>query len=511
MGASTETALPADDPEVGAVIDGRYRLIERVGLGGMGAVYRAEHVGMGRVVAVKLLRPELGGRTEAIERFTREAQASARVAHKNVVAVSDFGVRDDGTLYLVMEYLRGETLRERLDRAGRLPWPHALTIARHVARGLAHAHAEGVIHRDIKPENVFLVEDDDDHDYAKILDFGIARSLESDDGRVTQAGFVVGTPAYLSPEQALGGDIDHRCDLYSLCTVLFEMICGRTPFGDRPPVAMLTAHAVVDVPSFAEVAPDVEVPVGLEAVVRRGLAKDREERFADAAALTAALDELRGRMSTEMPAMRPSTGMPAVPGGYTPFPGGYATPVPGGYATPMPARPVNLGAPPPVAAEGIRAWVLSMAPWLRDPVVVKRRLKWAIGGSLLLGVLVAIMTSANPGSAPGGGATAPGAASGAPAAADLLDLPPLPAALGGATDDEKLKAALLDLDKGKTCEERKAAVARLRELDDARAVPALKRARYRMRGGVLGLGDANTNACLRADAEAAIAALGRVR
>ncbi|KAB2882220.1 MAG: serine/threonine protein kinase, partial [Kofleriaceae bacterium] len=179
--SSTETAIPARDAEIGAVIDDRYRLIERIGLGGMGAVYKAEHVGMGRVVAVKLLRPEMGGRQDAIDRFTREAQASARVSHKNVCAVSDFGVRDDGALYLVMEYLRGETLRERLDKVGRLPWSNAVTIARHVARGLAHAHAQGVIHRDVKPENVFLVQDDDDDDFAKLLDFGIARSLENDD------------------------------------------------------------------------------------------------------------------------------------------------------------------------------------------------------------------------------------------------------------------------------------------------------------------------------------------
>jgi serine/threonine-protein kinase len=493
VSASTETARP--DAELGAVVDGRYRLLERVGLGGMGAVYRAEHVGMGRVVAVKILRPELGGRAEAIERFTREAQASARVAHKNVCAVSDFGVRDDGTLYLVMEFLRGETLRERLDRAGRLPWPSAVTIARRVARGLAHAHGEGVVHRDIKPENIFLVDDDDDPDFAKIVDFVIARSLESDDGRVTQAGFVVGTPAYLSPEQALGGDVDHRCDLYSLCIVLYEMLTGRTPFGDRPPVAMLTAHAVVDVPAFAEVAPDLDLPPLIELIVRRGLAKDRAERQADAATLTAALDEVRGRPSTEHPAARPSTGMP-VAFAATPFPG-HATPLPG-HATPLPTAAGAVQLPAPSGQpEGILAWVLSLAPWLRDRSVVARRAKWIIGGTLVLGVLVAIITSQAPESGPG---KAPPSSAG-PSIIPVL-IPSGPSA------EERYKAALHDLESGKTCPDRKAAIPRLVELGDARALPALRKARHRMRGGVLGVGATNSNACLKADAEAAISKLG---
>ena len=530
MGPSlTPTATPQSDAEIGAVVDGRYKLIERIGLGGMGAVYRAEHVGMGRVVAVKILRPELGGRSEAIERFTREAQASARVAHKNVVAVSDFGVRDDGTLYLVMEYLRGETLRDRIDRLGRLPWQNAVTIARHVARGLAHAHSQNVIHRDVKPENIFLADDDDDPDFAKILDFGIARSLEADDARVTQAGLVVGTPAYLSPEQALGGTVDQRCDVYSLCIVLYEMVCGRTPFGDRPPVAMLTAHAVVDVPPFAEVAPDVDVPAAIEAIVRRGLAKDKDERHADAAELAADLDLVRGRASSEMPA-RLSTGHPVQrvttghPVAYaaTPFPGGpAATPYPGiaapppGAATPYPGTaPVDPKAP--AVPEGTIAWVLNSFPRLRDRAFVKRWAKIIGGGVLVVGVLAAIMTSGNPDSRPRPATPAPPPSNPRPPPEPVVTPPPvlpsLPDLIPGAGDsgasaDEKLKAAVHDLEKGKTCEDRKAAVARLRALGDPRAIPNLKRARYRMRGGLLGVGDSNTNTCLKADAEAAMAAL----
>jgi len=502
--SSTETAIPARDAEIGAVIDDRYRLTERIGLGGMGAVYKAEHVGMGRVVAVKLLRPEMGGRQDAIDRFTREAQASARVSHKNVCAVSDFGVRDDGALYLVMEYLRGETLRARLDKVGRLPWQSAVTIARHVARGLAHAHAQGVIHRDVKPENVFLVEDDDDADFAKLLDFGIARSLENDDARVTQAGFVVGTPAYLSPEQALGGTIDHRCDIYSLCIVLYEMLCGRTPFGDRAPVAMLTAHAVVDVPPFAEVAPGLDVPPEVEAIVRRGLAKEKDDRHASADELTLALDAVRGvhsRLSTGHPAQRPSTGMPAAYA-MTPMPGPAPT---GSSPTITPAPPSGDGRlatatglgetgayPAPSGPEGIFSWFLSTFPRLRDRAFVRKWGKVIIVGGLAVGLLVAIITSGNP---DGGGARKPGATE---VVVPVL-IPNLP------SPEERFKAAAYELEKGATCEERKAAVGKLRSLGDARAIPLLKRARYRMRGGVLGVGDSNTNKCLKADAEAAMA------
>jgi serine/threonine-protein kinase len=307
---------------------------------------------------------------------------------------------------------------------------------------------------------------------------------------------VVGTPAYLSPEQALGGDVDLRCDIYSLCTVLFEMLVGRTPFGDRPPVAMLTAHAVVEVPAMAEVAPDVEVPPLIEYIVRRGLAKDRNERHPDAAALTYALDEVRGRPSTEQAAM--SSGLYPAPRSSAAMAAVYAqTPLPHAYTTPMPAPtgPVSLPQAP-AQPEGILAWVLSLAPWLRDRAVVARRAKWVIGSALLLGVLVAIITS-----------TEPGSSSGKPAPVITAPVLQLPVIVAGPSTEEKYKAAILDLEQAKTCPERQAAVARLRELGDARAIPALKKARYRMRGGVLGVGDSNTNVCLKADAEAAIEAL----
>jgi len=477
-------------PDLGKVVDGRYRLLEQIGQGGMGAVYRAEHLGMGKVVALKVLRPELGGQADALTRFEREAQAAARVDHKNVVAVSDFGAQADGSLYLAMEYLRGETLRHRLDREGRIEWSHAVNIARHVARGLAHAHGQGVVHRDIKPENIFLVEDDDDPDFAKILDFGIARSLSGGDARVTQAGIVIGTPAYLSPEQALGGAVDTRSDQYSLATVLFEMLTGVTPFGDREPVAILTAHAVAPVPAMDDVVPGLGVPGAIEAIVRRALAKEKSERYPDTAAFLAALDQVRVTRSVlpqvaEVVALDPP-GRPLTAG---PGPGRPSTAVPA-VAAAVTGEPVAPGsADQPV--EGMWAWLLRTFPWLADRARVKRLAIWIGGGVLLVGVIVALRSSGG-----GSGKSAPAPLPG------LSDLMP-------GVMEERYQAALRDLTRGKTCPDRRDAVQRLRALGDPRAIGPLKRARYRMRGGVLGIGDSNTNSCLRADAEAAIAELSR--
>jgi serine/threonine protein kinase len=348
-GASTV----ADDPEIGQVIDGRYRIVGLLGQGGMGAVYRAEHVGMGKMLAVKLLHPHVSTRRDAGARFQREAFASGRIDHPNCVAVSDFGVREDGSFYLVMELLQGESLREMIDRERRLPWPRALHIARHVLRGLAHAHAQGIIHRDIKPENIFVVRRDDDPDFAKVLDFGIAKLIAGGEGNnVTREGLVVGTPTYLSPEQAFGGELGAASDLYSLSVVLYEMLAGRPPFESSDPVALLTAHATQDIPSLSSITRDAAVPEAVELLVRKGLAKLRGQRFESAEAYVDALDGVRTELGLHLP--RPATSpwpsgpvsgqlpTPLMPPGMTPLPFATtsATPRPptGTPIEPYPAR-----------------------------------------------------------------------------------------------------------------------------------------------------------------------------
>jgi eukaryotic-like serine/threonine-protein kinase len=278
--ASPSPSSSEESFAIGSVLDGRYRIDGVLGTGGMGRVYRAEHTKIGRSVAIKVLHADLGRNREASQRFQREAIASGRLDHPNIVGVSDFGVLDDGACYLVMEVLEGESLGDRLGRDKRIHWSEAINILRGVLYGLRHAHDRGVVHRDIKPDNVYLAHKDGDL-VIKILDFGIAKlyaGLE-DDPAQTRAGLTVGTPAYLSPEQAVGGQITPASDLYSASIVLYEMLAGRAPFEDKDPLAMLGAHVSRRPPRFSVIAPGVDIPPELEAIVHHGLVKTAADRI----------------------------------------------------------------------------------------------------------------------------------------------------------------------------------------------------------------------------------------
>ena len=285
---------PSSDEQfaLGSVLDGRYRIDAVLGTGGMGRVYRAEHTKIGKSVAIKVLHADLGRNREASQRFQREAIASGRLDHPNIVGVSDFGVLDDGAFYLVMEVLEGESLGDRLDRDHRIHWVEAIEILRGVLHGLRHAHERGVVHRDIKPDNVYLARKDGDP-IIKILDFGIAKLYagSDEDPAATRAGLTVGTPAYLSPEQAVGGEITPKSDLYSASILLYEMLAGRAPFEDKDPLAMLGAHVSRRPPAFAESAPGVEIPPPLEDIMQRGLMKMAADRIASAGDYLAMLDD----------------------------------------------------------------------------------------------------------------------------------------------------------------------------------------------------------------------------
>jgi eukaryotic-like serine/threonine-protein kinase len=313
------TAIDPEDPAqlIGQIIDGRYRLTSLVGRGGMGAVFLAEHVTIRRAVAVKLLVPSLAGIPELARRFQREAFAIGRIDHPNCVSVMDFGRLDNGSLYLVMEYLAGRSLAEAIDEEEQLSPRRSLHIIRHVLRGLGHAHQAGIVHRDVKPENVILVEHDGVPDFAKILDFGIARVigqtppdvLEEGDERLTQAGIAFGTPAYLSPEQAVGDPVDQRADLYSATVMLFEMMSGRPPFYSPDKLELLGMHATRPPPRLRDIAPDLIVPEQLDELIATGLAKSPADRFADAdefiAAIEACLLERMGGDSALLPIQPP--------------------------------------------------------------------------------------------------------------------------------------------------------------------------------------------------------------
>jgi len=216
----------------GQTLDGKYRLLRRLGSGGMGAVYLGQHVIIGKLVAVKFLYAELSGNQEVVKRFYREAQAAASIGHKNIIDVLDVGVSSTGEPYLVMEYLEGESLAGMLERTGPIGLAAACGILEPVFHALSAAHAKGIVHRDLKPENIFLAAGQDDEPIVKIIDFGISKfTLGDKQTKLTSTGALLGTPLYMSPEQARGSaDIDHRTDIYSLGVILYEMLTGGHPF-----------------------------------------------------------------------------------------------------------------------------------------------------------------------------------------------------------------------------------------------------------------------------------------
>ncbi|HKE18950.1 MAG TPA: protein kinase [Kofleriaceae bacterium] len=336
-------SVDPEDPAqlIGQIIDGRYRLTSLVGRGGMGAVFLAEHVTIRRPVAVKLLVPSLAAIPELSRRFQREAFAIGRIDHPNCVSVMDFGRLENGSLYLVMEYLPGRSLAEAIEEEEELSPRRSLHIIRHVLRGLGHAHQAGIVHRDVKPENVILIEHDGVPDFAKILDFGIARVvgqtppdvMEEGEERLTQAGIAFGTPAYLSPEQAIGDPVDQRADLYSATVMLFEMMTGRPPFYSQDKLELLGMHATRPPPRLRDVKPDLVVPPLLDDLIATGLAKSPSRRFIDADQYIAAIETcLLERMDGD-------SGL--LPVG----------------ATPADTGPVGLALPPPaglIAAASVR-------------------------------------------------------------------------------------------------------------------------------------------------------------
>ena len=279
---------------VGDVVSDRYRIDAVLGEGGMGIVYRAEHLHLHKPHALKVLLPGWSSMPEVVARFEREAVAAGSIESPHVAAATDFGILPDGSFFLVMEYVDGRTLRTALDE-GALEPARALHILRGIVSGLGAAHAIGVVHRDLKPENVMLVARDGDPDFVKVLDFGVAR-IDAVGGvapagpsqPLTMVGAVIGTPDYMSPEQALGQRVDARSDLYSVGVILFEMLTGRCPF-EGGAVTVLLQHVTAELPELSPVV-TASLDPRIGAILRRLLAKLPEDRFASTADLLAALD-----------------------------------------------------------------------------------------------------------------------------------------------------------------------------------------------------------------------------
>ena len=431
---------------IGSIFEGRYRVLKALGEGAMGTVFLGEHIAIGRQVAIKVLNPRLGRTNDFSARFKREAIAAARLDHPNCVPVTDSGQLADGTPYMVMELVTGPTLGELLEDEGpQLDPVRALKIARHVLRGLGHAHAAGIVHRDIKPDNVMLTKREETADFARVLDFGIAKLRDADNQEseaLTQAGMAVGTPSYLSPEQALGENVDQRSDLYSVSVLLFEMLTGRPPFVAANPVGVLTKHASAPIPHLHDVAEHLSQYPQLDSIIERGLAKRRNERFDDAAEFVTAIDEALLSLGSQITPVPPSGGSEDTD---------------------------NIALSETSLAE-TREHTARILAESRSSPRTQTRFGYAIIAALIaVAGIAAFWLSGSSDSS--------------------------------AASDKVLTSLVEKLKNAEPCEQRLEAVRALAALRNKGAIPELKKARRRMRGGTLGFGQRNTNRCLRKEAD----------
>ncbi|MBX3271291.1 MAG: serine/threonine protein kinase [Sandaracinaceae bacterium] len=283
------------DPLIGTVLDGRFRIARELGEGAMGVVYRAERVGEPGAAAVKVLNEDCSAQPDLRERFEREARALFGLSHPHILDVQDFGMTPDHRPYLVMELLEGQTLEEMVE-GSILPPEQALALGRQVLEGLAFAHSQGVLHRDLKTENVFVSRRGDGTYHAKLLDFGLVKFVDDErwglGRKLTVMGSVMGSPAYMSPEQATGGQVDARADVYSAGVVLYELVTGRWPFEHESRSEMMRAHLLEPPPPVAGAREGLECRPELEQLIHKALAKDADERFTDAREMLAALDAI---------------------------------------------------------------------------------------------------------------------------------------------------------------------------------------------------------------------------
>jgi serine/threonine-protein kinase len=306
--ADATEADAAADPWLGRVVDGRYRVQARIGTGGMGIVYRVEHLHLGKTAAMKVLSPDTAAKPEMVRRFRLEAQSVSKLNHPNIVQTFDFGTAD-GSLYLVMEFIKGDDLASLLRREG--PWSFARSARffAQVCSGLTEAHEAGIVHRDMKPENLMVVHRRD-QEHAKILDFGLAKLRERGPGEraISTGGQVIGTPYYMAPEQVRGEALDARADIYSLGATLYRVLTGVPPFDAPSPMSVLAKHLTDDVIPPRDRAPSSALPIEADRIVLRAMAKNVEDRYASAAEVQQDLE----RALTAAPAAEPRS-VPTVP------------------------------------------------------------------------------------------------------------------------------------------------------------------------------------------------------
>jgi len=299
---------PTKDALIGTIVDGRYRVDERIGEGGMGVVYKAMHTSLNKVIALKILRGEMAKDAELVQRFMQEAQSASSIGQENIIDISDFGRLKDGTVYFVMEYLNGTALNGLIKRGGSIPVGEAVNILRQIGAALNAAHSRGIVHRDLKPDNIYLIKRGETQHFVKVLDFGIAK-VGGASSKLTRTGMVFGTPHYMSPEQAAGQSVDARTDIYALGVIMYEMFTGRVPFDADTFMAVLTKH-MFEQPQPMGI-PGAERHLGaLEQITMRALEKKPENRYQTMHELVEDLDRVVGGGRPR--ALTPATASPAL-------------------------------------------------------------------------------------------------------------------------------------------------------------------------------------------------------
>lgn len=311
-------ATAKQDPFVGReVLDGKFRIIKRIGAGGMGSVYRAEEPEMGREVAIKILHPKLKGRSDLVSRFRREARAMSQLKHPHTVRVFMYGELEDGSLYIVMEMLEGRNMNQTVRKEGPLLPTRAIPMLTAACHALHEAHEMGIVHRDLKPENIFVCNQAGMKDYAKVLDFGLAKVTEAQmqpgSMILTQEGMVFGTPEFMSPEQARGLTLDARSDIYSLACILYEALTGKLPFDAKTPMEYVGKHVTAVPIPLDERVPGRAFPKGLGAVLDKALSKNPDDRYQTAIDLADALEPFAEVVGTGASQSRPISEVPSVP------------------------------------------------------------------------------------------------------------------------------------------------------------------------------------------------------
>jgi eukaryotic-like serine/threonine-protein kinase len=315
LGASADRRLnDSNRAWLGRIIDGRYRVLEVIGRGGMGVVYRVEHLRMGKVAAMKVLHRDLATDPGVVQRFEREAAAVSRLHHPHTVQVFDFGTAQ-GALYLIMEYVRGLDMAHVISRDGPMPWARAAPLLAQICGALQEAHELGIVHRDLKPENVLITRSTAGRDYAKVLDFGLAKLEQRNVSSDTNHQQIVGTPYFMSPEQIRGDDVDARTDIYSFGALMFELLTGQHMFSGSTAVGVLTKHLTNPPDAPSQRAPNMAIDQRVDRIFKKATAKEPRERWQTASELGAAVEDAFSKtVGNDAKARPPSVVLPIPPG-----------------------------------------------------------------------------------------------------------------------------------------------------------------------------------------------------